>query len=133
MRKLLLLWLKGPLACRLPADVVKCVSATLVNIKSFVPNDFARKPRPLSEVDRWKATEFRLMLLYTGVVAFHNKLRDVFYHNFLLLSVAMRILLSPEYCADYCDYARELLCVFVTNFSDLYGGHFVVYLSLIHI
>lgn len=134
-RKLLLLWLKGPLVCRLPAEVVKCVSAALVNMKSFVPNDFARKPRPLSEVDRFKATEFRLMLLYTGVVALRNKLNDVFYYNFLLLSVAMHILLSPRYCTHYCDYARQLLCLFVTNFSELYGDHFVVYNvnSLIHL
>ena len=135
MRKLLLLWLKGPLACRLPGEMVRCVSAALVNMKSFVPHDFARKPRPLNEVDRFKATEFRLMLLYTGVVALCNKLKDVFYYNFLLLSVAMHILLSPRYCSDYCDYARQLLCLFVTNFSDLYGDQFVVYNvhSLIHL
>ena len=125
MCKLLLLWLKGLLACRLPGEVVKCVSAALVNMKSFVPHDFARKPRPLSEIDHFKATEFRLMLLYTSVVALRNKLKHVFYYNFLLLSVVMHILLSPRYCSDYCEYARQLL--FVTNFSDLYGDHFVVY------
>jgi len=58
------------------------------------------------------------------------------YRNFLLLSVSMRILLSPALCSsDNCDYAEEILKLFVTDFAAIYGNEFVSYNihSLIHL
>ena len=89
VRKLVWLWLCSPLELRrrLSAHQVAEISDNLISMKPFIPKEFARKPRSLSEWQRWKATEFRQLLLYTGPVVFASKLPDAVYHNFLLLSV----------------------------------------------
>ena len=58
------------------------------------------------------------------------------YRNFLLMSLSMRIFLSPALCSpDNCDYAKEILKLFVTDFASIYGTEFVSYNihSLIHL
>lgn len=42
-----------------------------------------RKGRATGEVDRWKATEFRTFLLYTGPVILRGKVNDVVYKYFV--------------------------------------------------
>lgn len=83
----------------------------------------------------WKATEFRLFLLYTGPVVLRNNLPHNLYRHFMLLSVAMRILLSPDLCFQFCEYADQLLKLFVENFAKIYGPEFIVFNvhSLIHL
>lgn len=57
-RKLLNIWLKGKhLATRVPSQTVKAISDKLLKLHSYVPCEFNRKPRGLSEIYRWKATE----------------------------------------------------------------------------
>ncbi len=69
MRRLLHLWLRlGPLTCRLSGFQATVLTERLVGAKKNVPMEFARKPRAVREIDRWKATEFRQFLLYTGPV-----------------------------------------------------------------
>ncbi len=97
--------------------------------------NFSRKPRSLSEFKQWKATEFRQFLLYTGPVVLKGRLSTRMYKNFMLLSIAVRILLSPALCSEYCDYADKLLKCYVQNFTKIYGPDQVVYNthSLIHL
>ena len=127
MRRLLMLLIKGPLLCRLGPRVVTHISDSLEAMKSFIPREFARKPRALSEMDRWKATEFRQFLLYTGPVVLLNKVSDVVYKNFLLLFVSIHILVNPQLCSLYCDYAHKLLVLFVQHFETIYGRNMLVY------
>jgi hypothetical protein len=54
-------------------------------------------------------------------------LKEKFYNNFLVLSVALRILASPVQTDEYILYAEQLLNSFVTNFQDLYGKENVSY------
>ena len=132
-RKLLHFWLRGPIrkgdsvASRLSAGTVQQLSEKLGKLCKYIPTEFARKPRSVSEVDRWKATEFRLFLLYTGPVVLFGVLSDVVYNHFMLLSVGITLLISPKYCSAYADYAHSLLCLFVEQAKCLYGDDFVVY------
>jgi hypothetical protein len=82
MRKLLQLWVKGPLRTRLGRHDIADISVGLLELKNQVPMEFARKPRSLKELDRWKATEFRQFLLYTGPVVLEEILPDDMYKNF---------------------------------------------------
>jgi len=127
MRKLLLVWLKGPLSTRLPSAKVNQISDRLLNLSAHMPREFVRKPRSLNEIMRWKATEFRQFLLYTGPVVLHDILPEQLFQNFLLFCVGITLLVSPRYCQQYCDYAGELLTVCVKNMRTLYGEEMLVY------
>ena len=84
MRKLIVnLWMKGPNTCRIGGTLVNSISQSLIGCRNSVPDEFARKPRGLGEIDRWKATEFRQFLLYTGPVVLYKKLPPLLYKHFL--------------------------------------------------
>jgi len=128
MRKLIHLWMgntKGPMNVRIPSWKINQINNALNNIKiNSITKDFSRKPRALVEINRWKATELRKFLLYTGMVVLKNVLADDCYQNFLILSISMRILLSPNH-KKFVNYAQKLLDHFVKTFEQLYGSHLV--------
>jgi hypothetical protein len=127
MKRLLVLWLgKGPTACRISSGVKADISDHLANIARHIPKEFARKPRSMSEVERWKATEFRLFLLYTGPVVLKNRIPTEVYDNFMLLNTAIRILCSPS-LHHQTDRAQTLLENFVQHFGQLYGTDLISY------
>jgi hypothetical protein len=70
-RLVLNFWLKGPVIGsmhRLQSCLVQALSDRLMGFVNAVPRDFAPRPKPMSETDRWKAIEFHQFLLYTGMV-----------------------------------------------------------------
>jgi hypothetical protein len=126
-RKLFYMWLKGPLKTRMgPADVA-LLSDKVVAMKSNAASEFCRKPRGVHEFERWKATEFRQFLMYTGMVALLDILPKPMYDNFMLLSVAMTILLSQRLVNQYRDKAHSFLVSFVSHFGQLYGSEMITY------
>jgi len=78
----------------------------------------------LDDVNRWKATEFRQLLLYTGIIVLKNVISDDCYQNCLALNISMRILLNDGH-SKYVNYARELLDYFIKSFQQIYGTQFV--------
>ena len=68
MKRILIMWIKGPLQCRLGSRDIGEISNQVIGLKDFILCEFARKLRSLKDIDRWKATEFRQFLLYTGPV-----------------------------------------------------------------
>jgi hypothetical protein len=129
MRRFLLYWKgpKGPLEVRLGWKLMCSLSDRLMQLAAYAPLEFARKPRSIVEVLRWKATEFREILLYSGIVVLKNILNDNLYDHFLLLFVSIRILTSRKLIPQYCDYAHQLLVKFVHDTCVLYGQHSCVY------
>ena len=78
---------------RLLPSVVNKMSTKFEKIgKHFTPREFNRKPRTLNELGWFKATEFRHILLYTGVVVLKIFLSKKTYINFLQLHAAITIL-----------------------------------------
>ena len=127
--------MQGPFKCRQGHQVISSISDHLLTLKSFVPYEFARKPRPLKEVNRWKATEFRQFLLYTEPVVLTDEIPKTIYQNFLLLSCGILILLDKNMCKIKNKLAKDLLRNFVQHFYELYESNMVVYNvhNLIHL
>ncbi|XP_061882835.1 uncharacterized protein LOC133633982 [Entelurus aequoreus] len=128
MKRLLLVWIRGKREVKHSADQIQQISDRLEGMRTTFPSTFARKPRSLKEIDRWKATEYRQFLLYTGKVVLRGILRPDLYDNFMTLSVAVSILVAPKLAETHMiDYAHQLLVHFVTQARNLYGVEFLVY------
>jgi hypothetical protein len=126
MKKLIRdMWLKGKPPYKLSHRKIQEASLILVSFKNSIPSEFVRKPRALQEVARWKATELRQFLLYTGPLVLKNILSHEACLNFMTLHIAIRILTSTQYHLIYRDYAKSLLVHFVNSFKILYGVEYV--------
>lgn len=97
MRKLLNTWKTGHLSVRLPSRLVNVISERLIHCAKAIPVEFNRKPRSLDDIARFKATEYRMILLYFGRVVFKNILPKSVYENFLLFHCAITILCSHKH------------------------------------
>jgi len=126
-KRLLLSWVKGPSNSRFSKNNKKNLSDAIVASKLSIPSEFSRLPRTLTEVDKWKATEFRLFLLYIGPVILKSIMSTAYYIHFLTLSIAIRILYDPNICIALNDYAHQLLEYFVNKYTVLYGRQFMSY------
>ena len=127
MRRLLFLWMKGPLLCRQGPGFIRRVNGRLAELQGYLPREFLRKGRSLNEIDRWKAVEFRQFLLYTGPVILKESLPGDLYSHFLLFFVSILCLSSPIFVGTYRQYAKQLLRNFVIEVGSLYGKGQYVY------
>ena len=129
VRRLLLYW-KGPvlpLCVRLGSRAVSQLSQKLLCLCPHISCEFARRPRFVTEVMRWKETEFRQFLLHTGLVSLPGIVPDNMYNHFMLLSVGIRILACQKLAVRFCKYANELLVLFVSEAKKIYGKDIYVY------
>jgi len=123
MRKMISFWvLKGPLNVRLSGRMTNEITSRLLNVRSSMPCEFSRKPREIQSFLQWKATEFRLFLVYLGPFVLKNILSHDCYVNFMSLNVAMIILLSPNK-SEFTEYAQQLIEYFVMTFDQIYGNY----------
>lgn len=99
-------WIFGKPPHNLPARIINIMNVLIKQIAVYVPSEFPRKSRSLSESKRWKATELRLFLLYTGVVILKPFLPREKYHHFICLFVCITILVSSSLTNLY-DYAER--------------------------
>ena len=106
-----LMFLKsGPRVCKLSHQQIEVLSDKLVALNGKMPREFARQPRSLDVLDRWKATEYRQCVIYTGPLIFHHIMPEDMFNHFLSLSVAMSILLDSRDGSrgHYLNYAKSL-------------------------
>lgn len=122
MRKLILLWTKGKRRTfKLSQKDVKLIDESLSSVRKIVPKEFTRKPRSVREVEKWKATELRQFLLYTGPFVMQKILPSVHYDLFLHLHISIRILCTPILCYSENELAQTHIKQFVKGFQSLYG------------
>lgn len=77
MRKKLKFWTVNCwLPCKLKTSDMENTSRNLLNIRNRITREFDKKTRSLKELASWKATEFRMFLLYTGPVTQRNVLPE---------------------------------------------------------
>ena len=129
VKRLLCFFKKGPPECRLSQGHLHEISTHLVSLSGKLPSEFARQPRSLTELNWWKATEFRQFVLYTGPVVLKKVLHKDVYDHFLCLTVALSILLDScqRRRVAYMDFAEQLLSYFVAKCEHIYTAAFLVY------
>lgn len=129
MKKLIHSWVDGrPLQVKLSSRCSNIISERLILLKHCIPIEINRKPRSLSELPRWKATEFRTLLLYLGPLVFKDVIDEAIYQHFLLLHCAITILISKKHISTFtCSFADKLLQTFVNHCEKIYGLQFYVY------
>lgn len=135
MKRLLFMWVEGKRPFKFSNCMIKEINRKTNILKKYVSSDFVRKPRTLKDLKRWKATEFRLFLLYTGPILLKDVLNADLYSHFMLFHVAITIFSNSAYTKKYCNIAQDLLAKFVKESVRLYGPEFNVYNvhSLVHI
>lgn len=122
MKKLLVkLWVHGKPGIKLSSQKILQISESLIAQAKNIPEEFCRKPRSLQEVKRWKATEFRQFLLYSGVVTLSSVLPRKYYDNFKAFFISTLMLSNPNSDKFHLDYAHDLIIYFVKSFKVLYG------------
>ena len=89
------------------------ISQRMMNLSHQIPSEFQRTTRSLGDISKWKATEYRMFLLYYGPYVLEDILPENIYKHFLLLHVACRILLCDELWRKYLPIARKYLERFV--------------------
>lgn len=103
------------------------LSQRLIETAAFIPKEFARRPRTLQELPRWKATELRQFALYTGMVVLKNVVNQEIYDHFLHYVCAYRMLAAPGTCRENAPIADMLLQRFVEIYPHIYGADRVSY------
>lgn len=128
VKKLLHLWTSGkPSQEKLRSSQILIISQKLSELSNKVVCEFSRKPRRLDDLERFKATEFRQFLLYTGPIVLKNVVTPQSYELCMSLSVAIGILVSDKFNLSLNSYANDLLQFFVKKFEALFGRQQVSY------
>jgi len=109
VRKMLNVFRNGVLPYRLSRRLVSELSDRLLSFRSFTPSEFARKPRSISDLNHWKATEYRNFLLYLSPAALIGILDKSRYKHFMLLHCGIYILASDlAFDQEWLSYAHGL-------------------------
>lgn len=82
------------------------------------------------ERNRWKGTEYRSFVLYTGHVALRDVLKGglkPLYNHRRSLSISLKILLRPNHCTDInVEYANTLLRHIDESKRILYDEQYII-------
>ncbi|EFN74256.1 hypothetical protein EAG_00154, partial [Camponotus floridanus] len=90
-KKLLCVWIYGKYSrfSKLSASPISVLNSRLNILKKYCPLEFARRPRSHDILSKFKATEFRQFLLYTGPVIMYGILDERLYKHLLFLHVVI--------------------------------------------
>ncbi|XP_065661179.1 uncharacterized protein LOC136084665 [Hydra vulgaris] len=130
-RKLLFLWVSSTCkykgSFRIPPSNRVALSNKIVENGKHMPKEFKhRKVRPLVEMDRWKATEFRTFFIYLAPLVMRSFLHPSVYAHTMLLHFAAFNMLGSDFL-PIMDNISWCLKKFVTTFADHYGKGNLVY------
>ena len=129
MRLMLIIWFRGnkkqTIRPILGSRAMQIVSNAFFIFGKHLPKEFNRKPQPLTEIGRWKATVLRYFLLYAGPAILKNVLPKKLYQHFNLFSCAIRILCDPIHYKLNNYIADNLLRKFVSKFGKYYGNEYI--------
>lgn len=126
-RKIVLRLIQNKVNFEIPSEQVDIIFKSLEELAPFIPKEFVRGPRGLKEIYNWKATEFRQLLLYTGILVLKDNVPNQVYNHFLLIHCACRFLSMENNLDENIVVAKNLLEQFVRNFPVVFGENSVSY------
>lgn len=131
MKRSINLWMKGKgeyKRKKWSKETIDGLSKQILQWNRELPSDIHRKLRTLQYLSFYKATEFRTILLYLGIVAFKNVLVEEEYAHFLTLSLAIRLFSCNFYVQNenLKKIARMLIMEYCENFVKIYGKSEIV-------
>lgn len=92
-----------------------------------VPNEITRIPRSLNLYKKFKANEWRSILLYFGVPILKNFLPKKYYDHFCLFAFGISLLNKDQISQQEINCAELALTKFVYTFGSLYHDSMVTY------
>lgn len=122
LAKLLNLWLDSKYHSRphyINPKLQIVLNRRIVNIKPI--SNISRKPRSLSEKAKFKANEYRNLLLYYLTFSLDGLLPKKYIEHFRLLSSSIYKLLETKITLDEISEAESKFNLFANQFEDLYG------------
>lgn len=87
--------------------------------------DISRKPKKIADRAKYKANEYRSLLLYYLTYSLNGLLPKRYIEHFKLLSSSIYMLLEERISSDNIDCAELRLQKFADEFEELYGKHHV--------
>ena len=129
MCKLLSAWLDGKFNRleRMSGHDSNTAARRLSLMHEYVPEEFARKPQDIADYEDFKATEFRQILLFDGIIIFRNLLSKHAYYNFLLFHAAIRSLCYYADSEEYLYFAKITLKSVHDQMQNIYTPAFMSY------
>ena len=112
--------------CRLSRNTINELSLLIDSIKKYIPCEFQRKPRSVSQLEYFKASEYRSLLVYIGPFLFKKFLLSEYYNHFLHLHFAVHVFVSRRHC-KLLETAHRCIEIFVHKMSHLFGRDSMVY------
>jgi hypothetical protein len=98
----------------------------------MVPHTFSRSIRDLKSLAHWKANEFKVFLLYTGVGALYKSLNIKFFQHFCLYVLIIRKLCEIE--GSFNEKHNEaLILLWHQELQSLYGDFEMTFTAHAHI
>jgi hypothetical protein len=97
------------------------LSDDILAMQAYIPREFSRKGQSIANLPHWKATEYRLFLLYTGPIILNNYLPSAYMEHFNLLHFAIYILSSSIYHENLLSQAQACISNFILTMDELFG------------
>ena len=129
MKRLLAIWIKGDYSRshKLSRKNRTTVNGRLFSISECCSQEYARRPDNIADFEQFKATEFRQILLNSGIVIFKGILSKYTYFHFVLLHVAILCLIFHADSQKHLHLARICLDKFVQKSKLIYPLSFLSY------
>lgn len=130
MKKCMKMWMKESFAYKIKwtSNDMSTIDQAIYHCNKHLSSDINRQVRSLKYMSYFKATEFRTILLYTGMVIFKNSLPVDIYEHYLLFCLAVRLCSCRTYVKkkQLTNLARALFSKYCDLFVLIYGSNAVV-------
>lgn len=131
MKKLLSIWFvtKPKSNKYLSNDCFKAVSESIKKLKGCLPSEFHRNLRSLDAINKYKAKELRMFLLYIGPFVLRNQLSKERFSHFLHLHTAVKILSDENHSRNnnMRIMAKRLINLFCIGMEQIYDKQYESY------